>query len=351
MSPDKCALVITSSVYVSAPLTALVDPGLREAQYLGALDFFIRESPITRIIVCDNSGYSYPETLVKLAASFNKKLELLSFTGNSDLVAEYGKGYGEGETLKFIFSKSLLMAEVDGILKMTGRLRLVNSGDLLRHTDPATNYFMPVSLLRPRFLVPRAARPCLDVRVYYATKFFFRDVLLDAYLEVRDRELHFLEHAYYHAISVSGIKVKCFPVAPEITGVSGSNGWVFREPGPLKKILAPSCHQIRICQADLNYSFSIMDIRTGIYSKIRRKAGYVFHDLRGRLGLNEKLFREARGSRIVVYHGICRADPTRFNSLFVTSKTFEEHLQFYRRYFNIVSLDAYYGQEFSKDRT
>lgn len=244
MSPDKCALVITSSVYVSAPLTALADPGQREAQYLDALDFFIRESPVTRIIVCDNSGYRYPGSLVPLAASFNKKLELLSFTGNSELVAAYGKGYGEGEILKYLFSNSLLIGEVEGFLKVTGRLRLVNSADLLRRIDPGTNYFMPVSLLRPRFLVPRAARPCLDVRVYYATKSFFREVLLDAYLGVRDKERHFLEHAYYDAIRLSGVKVKCFPVAPEITGVSGSNGWVFKERPPLKKALIRLVHYL-----------------------------------------------------------------------------------------------------------
>lgn len=237
MSPDKCALVITSSVYVSAPLTALVDPRQREAQYLDALTFSIRESPITRIIVCDNSGYRYPGSLVQMAASFDKKLELLSFTGNSELVAEYGKGYGEGEILKFIFANSLLIGEVDGFLKVTGRLKLVNIASLLRRADAAENYFMPISLLRPRFMVPRTARACVDVRVYYATRSFFRKVLLDAYQEVRDQDIHFLEHAFYKAISLSGNKVKCFPVAPEITGVSGSNGWIFKERPPLKKAL------------------------------------------------------------------------------------------------------------------
>jgi peptidoglycan/xylan/chitin deacetylase (PgdA/CDA1 family) len=52
----------------------------------------------------------------------------------------------------------------------------------------------------------------------------------------------------------------------------------------------------------------------------------------------------------VVYHGICASDPTRFNSLFLTKKTFEQHLQFYKKYFHVVSLEDYYLARFSEER-
>jgi peptidoglycan/xylan/chitin deacetylase (PgdA/CDA1 family) len=83
-----------------------------------------------------------------------------------------------------------------------------------------------------------------------------------------------------------------------------------------------------------------------LYRKLRQ-AGT---DWRGRLGLNERRFREATGARIVVYHGICRSDPGRFNSLFVDEATFERHLQFYSKYFNVVSLEDYYAGRFSESR-
>ncbi|HEX9511840.1 MAG TPA: hypothetical protein VF939_15220 [Puia sp.] len=236
---DKCALVITSSVYVSAKYTALLDPRQREGQYLDSLSWFIRDSPLTKIIVCDNSGYHYPASLYELAAAHHKEIELLSFSGNSALVKEYGKGYGEGEIMEFVMTHSLLLREAEGFLKVTGRLKVVNIDKVLRHSKASENYFMPVSLLRPRFLVPRAARPCVEVRVYYVTKVFFRDVLLTAYKQVRDDHTFFLEHAYYQAIAQSpaASSVRCFPTAPEITGISGSNGWVFSERSWPKKLL------------------------------------------------------------------------------------------------------------------
>ena len=237
MITDKCALVITSTVYVSAPNTVLVDPEERKKQYHDSIQFFIKESPITKIIVCDNSGYRYPETNYDLARSHNKEIELLSFQGNSELVANYGKGYGEGEIMQFILLNSLLIRKVEGFLKVTGRLKLINVTQLLGKCNHWENYFMPISLLRPRFMLPKAARCCVEVRVYYTTKAFFRDVLFYAYKEVSDKNTFFMEHAYHNAMEMSSVNVKCFSVAPEIIGMSGSNGWIFKERSLLKKML------------------------------------------------------------------------------------------------------------------
>lgn len=82
----------------------------------------------------------------------------------------------------------------------------------------------------------------------------------------------------------------------------------------------------------------------------RRKADYCYRDICAFLGLTAASFKAARGARIVVYHGVCREEPLRFNNIFLTRATFEAHLEFYKQYFNVVSLDDYYEQRFSKDR-
>ncbi len=68
------------------------------------------------------------------------------------------------------------------------------------------------------------------------------------------------------------------------------------------------------------------------------------------LGLNRPGTKNAKGSRILTYHGICPNNPLRFNTLFVTIKTFESHLRYYKKYFNIISLDDLYGERFDKNR-
>lgn len=240
MSPDKCALVITSSVRVSARYTSLVDPVERETQYIDSISYYIRETPFQKIIVCDNSGHHWPRSLTELARSFKKELELLSFIGDHASVERYGKGYGEGEILEYSMANSRLLKEADGFFKVTGRLKVVNIARLLRMSKATENYFMPISLLRPRWLVARAARVCVEVRVYYTTRTFFREVLLTAGKEVRDDQTFFLEQAYYRAMINApkwSKRIHCFPVSPEITGISGSNGWTFKEHGLPRQLL------------------------------------------------------------------------------------------------------------------
>ena len=84
--------------------------------------------------------------------------------------------------------------------------------------------------------------------------------------------------------------------------------------------------------------------------KIRQKGSLAFNHLRSTLGFNRQLFQHTPGARALIYHGICRGKPTLINSLFITAKTFEEHLKFYRRYFNIVSLDDFYAKNYNDDR-
>ncbi len=88
------------------------------------------------------------------------------------------------------------------------------------------------------------------------------------------------------------------------------------------------------------------NIRVRFRSKLKglpREAGWL-------LGLNQSFFREARGARILVYHGICLNDHLRFNTLFIRLKTFESQLQLYKKYFNLVSLDDFYQQKFNNDK-
>ena len=87
-----------------------------------------------------------------------------------------------------------------------------------------------------------------------------------------------------------------------------------------------------------------------IFSRLRRRLNYWRRDLGWKLGMGHAFFKKAKGARMIVYHGICSSDHLRFNSLFIKLETFEAHLQFYKKHFNIVSLDDFFQQRFSDDR-
>lgn len=89
-----------------------------------------------------------------------------------------------------------------------------------------------------------------------------------------------------------------------------------------------------------------MKVLTNIGSKLIRQGKYLLRDAKHQLGLYQNFYTEARGSRILIYHGICQEDHTRFNPIFLTKGTFEQHLKRYKKYFNVVSLDDYCQQKF-----
>ncbi|MDP4264763.1 MAG: polysaccharide deacetylase family protein [Bacteroidota bacterium] len=93
-----------------------------------------------------------------------------------------------------------------------------------------------------------------------------------------------------------------------------------------------------------------MNLIKRIRAKTRQKWSYGYNDIRSVLGMNEKRFHHSQGTRIVIYHGLCRDDHTRFNSIFLRVKTFEDHLKFYKKHFNIISLEDYYLRRFNNDR-
>ena len=87
-----------------------------------------------------------------------------------------------------------------------------------------------------------------------------------------------------------------------------------------------------------------------LISKFRRQFNYKKRDLSWLLGLSKGFFKKARGARILIYHGICQKDHTKFNPIFLTYRIFEEHLRFYKKHFHLVSLEEYYTGQFSKDK-
>lgn len=93
-----------------------------------------------------------------------------------------------------------------------------------------------------------------------------------------------------------------------------------------------------------------MTICGKILSAVHRKYTHCRVDLSALSGSSRNFYRNARGAVILIYHGICLQDHTRFNKRFLLKRTFEQHLQYFQRYFHLVSLEDYYQQRFRNDR-
>lgn len=87
-----------------------------------------------------------------------------------------------------------------------------------------------------------------------------------------------------------------------------------------------------------------------LYIKALSKLKNIVHDIAWNIGLDGFWLRNAKGHRIAVYHGIVPRIYKQFEPVYLSKKTFENHLKFYKKHFNIVSLEDYYHGNFSNNK-
>lgn len=187
----------------------------REQQYIESIKYYICDTNIKNIVFCENSDYSskFLEYMYNLSNKCNKNFEWISFQGDHLKVQEKGKGYGEGEIIKYALNNSFLLENTKYFFKVTGRLRVLNINKICKKisSSPSFNY----DVFRTN---------AFDTRFYFIEKNFYKKQLQDLYLVVTEEEPQIvaLEDIFYKMLN--GSNVSCLPYYPEFSGISGGTG-------------------------------------------------------------------------------------------------------------------------------
>lgn len=208
-------LLIIGSIDVSKNtpfMTHLVATEDRKQQYFDSIEFAINNyQTINNIVFSENTNFQYNYSKLKqLAQKKGKELEVLSFVGDSIKTQEQGKGYGEGEAIKYTLVNSQLLKKSKSFIKLTGRLKIANFD----------NVFSP----QKENCFHRAYYGGSVCTVIYKTNIdFYNTYLLDVYKNVQDRKGIFLEHIFFENLK-NNKGINSFNNLPCIMGVSGSTG-------------------------------------------------------------------------------------------------------------------------------
>ncbi|WP_299695604.1 hypothetical protein [Hydrocarboniphaga sp.] len=196
------------------PLVARSDPQVRLNDYRIALKSWL-SSGVSTIVFVENSGYRL-DALKEIARGYPRvRTEFISLNP-AELTAQRGKGYGELTLMHAAFEQSSLLREAQFVAKCTGRLTLLNIGELLRQLDGLNadlfcTFKRNLTFADSRFFI---ARPTMMTGQLFPLKdtlddgagVFFENVLARASL----------------GAVAAGFKWSCFPVFPNIAGVSGT---------------------------------------------------------------------------------------------------------------------------------
>ena len=212
-------IIITGTI---SPNDNIKDLNLRNVeerleQYKNALEKTIDLLPGGKIVFCDNSGYDTTALnyLIELADKNNVQLELLSFKGDTQNVVIHGKGYGEGEIVKYVLENSKLAANENYMVKITGRLVVDNIAEIVGRLKNDRVYFNIPNIHR---------RDIYDTRLYAMPISMFKQYFYEKYKEVDDGKGYILECVYRDIILSNQLPSRNFPLYPRIVGQSGSGG-------------------------------------------------------------------------------------------------------------------------------
>lgn len=123
------AILMTATVSPNGMgYTALQDPEERAAQYVEAIEFYLRETDLD-IVFCENTGVNLFDRVCSPAK--HGRLECLAFCGN-DYDRSRGKSYGEGVIVAYALRHSERLRRCSRVIKITGRVKIHNLGEMLR---------------------------------------------------------------------------------------------------------------------------------------------------------------------------------------------------------------------------
>jgi len=220
-------VLITSAINVSANKTKLSNQDQRLSKTVAAIKHWRQTPLVNTVIVCDGSGFDLSEHMNTSDESGQQApCEFLSFNNDRTKVRALGKGYGEGEIVKYALEKSKALQGSHAFAKCTAKLWLSNFPECVSHFKSKAVFdyggsFHPVYL---------------DTRFYLTETEFFRAHLMNAYQKVDEDRGYNLEHAYRDALVQFKLSEIAMYPTPRIFGTSGSMNKEYL-PHPFKSML------------------------------------------------------------------------------------------------------------------
>jgi hypothetical protein len=219
--PRRETLVMTATFRApETPYLMIRDERTRIQQYMCALVSWARTQRARRIILAENSNTQFDfSRIVRHLEGAGKEVELLVFDGNKES-PRFGKGFGEGEILEYVYTHSRLLRLTDTFYKVTGRL-FVRNFDLVSDATASRHAFR-------RKYAKKSGNPSkVDTTFFKCGLDLFESRLMHAYRQVDDMKRVFIEHRYFDLLQETD--VGGFPLSPEIVGQSASTGKVYGE--------------------------------------------------------------------------------------------------------------------------
>lgn len=212
-------VLLTSCVYISDHAVKLTDPTDRINYTLESIEKWLTIVPGIRLVVCDSSGFDFSQAVKERFP--HADIENIFFVADKNLVKYHGKGYGEGEIIKYALQNSNYLRQADFFAKCTAKLWVENFNECL---DEWNGNFLCKATFTNVFSIKKTRFNHVDTRFYLTNKDFYLKYFLTAHLDLGGATGIGIEDSFRDVILMNKMKGVIFNSPPIIGGVGGGTG-------------------------------------------------------------------------------------------------------------------------------
>jgi hypothetical protein len=217
-------ILITSSIVPHDAGVKLSDPHQRLFHAMESIKQWARIAPECRLILCDGSNFDF-SPLVKEEFP-NAEVECLFFENDQSKIASHGRGYGEGEIIKFALRQSEFLRETDVFAKCSSKLWVENYFECSNNWQGNCRFS---GVFRNAFSVSKPIEMVqVDTRFYIVQKDFYLSNLMDAHHQITLTSGFGLEDSFYRTLVTLKQQRYLFASPPAVMGVGGGTGTYYK---------------------------------------------------------------------------------------------------------------------------
>jgi hypothetical protein len=220
---NKLPVLLTSSVVPADADVKLVEPEQRLFHTIESIAQWLRFSNFVQLVICDGSGFDFTDVLKQKFPDAD--IECLAFQNDKEQVARRGKGYGEGEIVKFAIENSERIRESGFFAKCTGKLWVENFEACWSEWN---GRFLGKAHFDNVFSLRATRLSYFDTRFYLADVAFYQQYFSHVHLDVGGAKGLSLEDCFKTVVVGNQMKNFLFRTPPLICGVGGGSGRYYK---------------------------------------------------------------------------------------------------------------------------
>jgi hypothetical protein len=217
-------VLLTSCIYVADHSVQLKEPTDRIKHTVESIEEWLRIAPDAHLVICDSSGFDFTQLVHEKFPQ--AAIECLHFVADRNLVQFHGKGYGEGEIIKFAVQNSMFIKQADYFAKCTAKLWVENFHQCLKEWN---GVFLCKATFSNVFSFRKTCFDHVDTRFYLVSKDFYWKHLSTAHLNLGHATGLSIEDNFRDVVLGQHLNKVIFCKPPVIAGVGGATGKYYNQ--------------------------------------------------------------------------------------------------------------------------